>query len=712
MDQRVLPSVEIAPSSSFVEVAVNAPLSKPLLYTPNSNSLSLQRGQRVIVPLGKKRTTTGVVLGFRKQAGPYKMKSILSLDSSPPLHEEFLKWLQWISHYYLHPIGQVLALSFLPLKKKKTQDLDSSEVILSFQKNLSLSSNVKDISLNEEQTKCIQQIRKTQNFKVHLLYGVTGSGKTEVYLSLIESTLKQGKKALVLVPEISLTPQLLRVFSFRFPNQIAILHSSLRPQEKRSMWKAVLKGERKVLIGARSALFCPLHPLGLIVVDEEHEGSFKQSSQFKYHARDTAIMLAKFYNCPIVLGSATPSMESWKKTEEKKYELHKIKKRIFSSSLPQIHIVDMRKEKRTPDKMQERKKIEKQVRKKESKKISSLPSWMSDFLYKKLCENLSKKEQSALFLNRRGMASLSFCQNCGYVFECPNCAVHLTLHQSKELICHYCDYIESSSETCPKCKKALIKALGLGTEKIEKDLKKLFPHIKTLRADRDEVSSIRDLELMIQNMEKKDQVDILIGTQMIAKGLNFPYLTLVGFVLADIGFNLPDFRASEKSFQLITQMSGRPGRFSRQKSQVIIQAFNPHHISLVFAQENNYEDFAKEELSYRKRLQYPPYGRLALFKVQGSDEKITKKASTVLKETSLKVKKYEMAFSSLQVLGPSPSPLSKLKGKYRFHLLVKALSPFELNAFCEKLSYEFETKKKNQKLKVQLTVDIDPVHML
>ena len=694
-----------ASKSCFVEVAVNAPLSKPLLYMPLKESYPLQRGQRVLVPLGKKRTTTGVILGFKKHAGPYKMKSILSLDQeSPPLPKEFLKWLEWISHYYLHPIGQVFALSFLPFNKKKSlifNPLSSKTKPLLQDKLKKTNQTHKKIVLNEEQKKCLHEIRQSKNFKIHLLYGVTGSGKTEVYLSLIEDTLKRGKKALVLVPEISLTPQLLRSFSLRFPNQVSVLHSSLKASEKRTTWKAILRGEKQVLIGARSALFCPLHPLGLIVVDEEHEGSFKQSTKLKYHARDTAIMLAKFYDCPILLGSATPSMESWKKATDNKYKLHKIKKRIFSSFLPQIQIVDMRKEKQS-----------KKKKKNSQKSLPSIPPWMSDLLYAKLCENLSKKEQSALFLNRRGTASLSLCQSCGHVFECPNCAVYLTLHQPNTLLCHYCEHKEELSKICPKCKKTLIKALGLGTERIEKDLKQLFPHIKTLRADRDEVSGIEDLELMIEKMEKKDQVDILIGTQMIAKGLNFPYLTLVGFVLADIGFNLPDFRASEKSFQLITQMMGRPGRFFQKDSQVIVQTFNPHHISLVFAKEHNYEGFAGKELSYREKLHYPPYGRLALFKIQGANEKLTEEASKDLRKKAMEIKETTPSFSSLQILGPSPSPLSRIKGKYRFHLLVKALNPFDLNSFSQALAHEFEERKKTEKSKVQILLDIDPVHML
>lgn len=766
MDQRILLSTEVKSStfskkssvSSFVEVAVNAPLTNPLLYSmPQNSSFSLpQRGQRVLVGL-KKRFITGVVVGYGRKSGDYEIKEIVSLDSeSPPLPELFLKWLEWLSEYYIHPLGQVLALSFFPFKKQKGTNsfpvkIKNEETkTFSFEKKMDSHFIQKEVSLNEEQKKCVQDIQKSQGFKTHLLYGVTGSGKTEVYLSLIRDTLKKGKKALILIPEISLTPQLVQSFSFRFPNQVAVIHSSLTQREKILVWKAVLKGERKILIGARSALFCPIYPLGLIVVDEEHETTFKQSEKLKYHARDAAIMLAQFYQCPIVLGSATPSMESWKKAKENKYKLHRMKNRVLSASLPQTYTVDMRREKKMRDiekekqKIAQREKERKEKRekfkvwsqfrnrktkfqnenKREKKKEnifsegnqikgetkSALPIWMSHLLYQKLTQNLEKKEQSVLFLNRRGTAHLSLCQSCGHVLECPNCSVPLTLHQHQQFLCHYCHHTEALNESCTQCQNGVIKPLGLGTEKIEKDLKELFPHIKTLRADRDEISSYKELEALIRNMEKEGQIDVLIGTQMIAKGLNFPFLTLVGFVLADIGFNLPDFRASEKSFQLITQMSGRPGRFFQKESQVVIQTFNPRHASLVFAHSNNYEGFAHQELSHRSHLHYPPYGRLVLFKIQGAHQKKTEKIVNQVGKRAHQIKdKHQSLYSSLQILGPSPSPLFRLRGKHRFHLLIKSLDGFHLRAFSKELLSYFDSHRKSG---VQVQVDVDPVHML
>ena len=698
----------------FFKVAVNAPIWNPLIYSFQKTPLTSfpQRGERVIVPLGKKRTITGVVIEssskpFEDNLQPknpktknYQIKDIISIDrASPKLPEPFLKWLEWLSEYYIYPIGRVLSLSFLPVEKKKEKknSLTSSHP---YPNPTSLvSTQPSSLKLTHEQKTCLNEIQRFKGFKTHLLYGVTGSGKTEVYLSLLEKVIEKGKKSLVLVPEISLTPQLVRIFSHRFPNQVAVLHSNLTMKEKKLEWKSLLKGEKHLLIGARSALFCPLYPLGLIIVDEEHESGYKQSEKLKYHARDAAIMLAKISNCQIVLGSATPSMESWRKIKEKKYELHQMKKRVHFQTPPEIHVIDMRKEKQ--------KRREKILNK---EPLSSLPFWMSSFLFTKLKENIRKKEQSILFLNRRGTAPLSLCQNCGYTFECPNCAVHLTLHGDNQFICHYCNYTKPFNQKCPQCQSEKIKPLGLGTKRIEKDLKDLFPDVKTARADRDEISSKNKLETLIQDMEKKHNIDILIGTQMIAKGLHFPYLTLVGFVMADISFNLPDFRSSEKNFQLILQMSGRPGRSFDQKAHVVIQTFNPQHMSVVFAQKNDFEGFTEKELSHRKALNYPPYGRLASFRIQGTNFELTKKRSEDLGKRAQRIKEANPLFySSLQILGPSPAPLTKLKNQYRFHFLIKGPNANCIHSFCHELLFQIDTRKN---FKIHPQVDIDPIHML
>jgi primosomal protein N' (replication factor Y) len=332
-----------------------------------------------------------------------------------------------------------------------------------------------------------------------------------------------------------------------------------------------------ILVGARSALFCPLPNLGLIVVDEEHEPSFKQEEKLKYNGRDSAIMLGKMVKCPVLLGSATPSLESWAHAQTGRYHLHTLTRRVADRSLPQLTMIDLRAE---------------------EKKNTDLPTWMTDRLHAELVQTYESGKQSALFLNRRGVAPLVLCESCGFVHECPNCDISLTLHQHSHLICHYCDYHENFKESCPSCKEGEMKAVGLGTEQIEKDLKRLFPQATVARADRDEVQNRHDLEELIRAMES-GETDFLVGTQMIAKGLDFPNLQMVGLVLADIGFNIPDFLSPERSFQLITQVSGRAGRHVKpgeEPGQVLIQTYNPDHPSLVAAMKGDFASFAAETM--------------------------------------------------------------------------------------------------------------------
>lgn len=665
-------------------VAVDAPLYSALTYL-SSTEFEPQRGQKVTVPLGR-RKASGVLLGPESKQSAMTLRSIESLDAElPSLPEAHLQWLEWLAQYYYYPIGSVVHLAYPPLKKKSPRKSSRPPVIPQLAQESPL-------ALTPEQAQCFESIRQhLKGFSTHLIYGVTGSGKTEVYLQILQEVLESGKSGLVLVPEISLTPQLIQRFAKRFGNQIAALHSQLTDRERTNQWWEVNEGKKKILIGARSALFCPIPNLGMIIVDEEHEPSFKQDEKLKYHGRDAAIMLAKAHQCPILLGSATPSLESWKNAQDGKYQLHRLKNRVEDRALPNIEIIDLRKSKG-------------------EEKPKHIPFWLSEQLYQRMIENLESQNQVALFLNRRGMAQVVLCPSCGYSYECPNCDINLTLHGSSHLICHYCDYHENLKSTCPDCREGEIKASGLGTELVEQDLRKLFPDKKIARADRDEIQSRLEMEQLISDMES-GEIDILIGTQMIAKGLDFPKLKLVGLLLADVGFNFPDFRATERSFQLITQMSGRSGRHIKKgesPGEVIIQTYNTEHDSLLFAQKHDFEGFAEKELMHRTQLHYPPIGKLLSFRIQGTQlDKVQLTCQRLLKRAQHLKQKFT-PYLGLEILGPAQAPLTKLRGQFRYHFLVKASQAQTLNAFARQILSDPSWIEGG----TRILIDVDPIHLL
>ncbi len=673
-----------------VQVAVDAPFLEPLTYLQNSDCL-VTRGDIVNVPLGK-RNIKGFVISEPKiqsaEDSKYKLKEIISIDPEwPKLHDPFLKWLEWIAEYYIHPLGQVIQLSFPPLNKTvQKRKSNRPPVVPELAKT-------KIPNLTVEQKKCVDQILVDQQFSVHLIHGVTGSGKTEIYLRLFEKCISENKKGIFLVPEISLTPQLVNRFVERFGDQVAVLHSQLTDRERTNQWWEIIEGEKKILIGARSALFCPVKNLGLVVVDEEHESSFKQDEKLKYHGRDCAVMLGKFSDCPVILGSATPSLESWKNAVDKKYVLHSLLMRVADRPMPDIEIVDLRLEKDNPQ------------------RPHILPFWLSNSLYQKMVVAIENKEQVALLLNRRGMANLIFCQDCGYSADCPNCDISLTLHAKSHLVCHYCDYHQNYNLKCPGCAGGELSALGLGTELIETDLKKLFPDSVIARADRDEIQNRQDMEDLISDMES-EKINILIGTQMIAKGLDFPKLNLVGLVLADVGFNLPDFRATEKSFQLITQMSGRSGRHVTELSsagKVIVQTYNPDHESLTFSKNHDFLGFVQNELTARSPLSYPPYQKMISFRIQSMSQELAQNTVQLIKTRALTLQqKFSDHFKDVQILGPAAAPLAKLKNNYRYHMIIKSEKSSLLNLFARRILAD----QKWIPSKVKLVVDVDPVNLL
>jgi primosomal protein N' (replication factor Y) len=692
--------MSLASNSALWRVAVEAPVPEAFTYRLPENLSQhphAKRGGSVVVPLGK-RQVAGVLLAPATDPGKFTLKDVVAINEERPLlPEAFVQWLEWLSRYYIHPIGQVAEMAFPPLsrttKERKSHKAPIAPAV----------EPVKPPTLTEEQARVIADIQSSSGFHVHLVHGVTGSGKTEIYMRLLEEVVNRGQCGIVLVPEISLTPQLIDRFSRRLGSAVAVIHSHLTPREKTNQWWAMIGapdgksgesgGTKQILIGARSALFCPIKNLGMIVIDEEHESSFKQDEKLKYHARDAAIMLAKFSGCPIVLGSATPSLESWHNAQNGRYRLHQLKARVADRLLPQIEVIDLRAER-------EHRKI--------TGRDDEIPHWMSNSLLHALHETLDKGEQAALFLNRRGVAQSVFCPSCGHVPECPNCAVKLTLHGKSHLLCHYCDYHETMTEHCRDCTEGEPKPMGTGTEMIETDLARLFPGKRIARMDRDEISTREDLECMIREVENRE-VDLLVGTQMIAKGLDFPGLTLVGLVLADVAFNLPDFRAAERAFQLLTQVAGRSGRhLDEGTGRVIIQTYNPDHPSIMFTCAHDYEGFARFDLSFREMVHYPPYWRLASFRIQGLDVEKVKQTAKSLRARAEALQHRNEKFGIIEVLGPAQAPLAKIRNNHRWQLLVKGPDAVLLGVFCRQIMANQDWVP----AQVKVAVDIDAVHLL
>lgn len=545
------------------------------------------------------------------------------------------------------------------------------------------------LPLVEPQARALEEIKSGIDFgqfSTILLHGVTGSGKTEVYLQAIEYLLAKNsgsvrKQAIFLVPEISLTPLLVNRFLSRFGNRIAILHSRLSAGERFDEWQRIRKGELDIVIGARSAIFAPVPNLGLIIVDEEHDPSYKQDELApRYNGRDVAVMRAKIEKALIILGSATPSLESFYNTQQGKYKLITLKERIDQRELPQVYILDMRKE------------------------IQESPRIFSSQLEQAIESRLKRNEQILLFLNRRGFATFFLCRECGFVYYCPRCSVTLTYHVPAErLLCHYCDFSKMAPRTCPECASSEVGYYGIGTQKVEKEVLLLFPHARVARMDRDTMTqkgSHRDILTRFENRE----IDILVGTQMIAKGHDFPYVTLVGIIAAETILHLPDFRAGERTFQLLTQVAGRAGRGSL-PGEVFVQTFTPFHYAITTAQTHNYARFYEKELHFRQHLRYPPFSRVVNVLLQGQDEDFTEMLARKL-AGYLRAQKPE----EIILLGPTAAALAKLRGKYRYQILLKSPNSATLRSF---VGEGIETFRKIESVKdVRISVDVDPVNLL
>jgi primosomal protein N' (replication factor Y) (superfamily II helicase) len=544
--------------------------------------------------------------------------------------------------------------------------------------------------LNEDQKKSLEEISRalsSRKFAPFLLHGVTGSGKTEVYLRAIEAAVSQGSHAILLVPEIALTAQSVAYFQSRISFPMAILHSGLSPGERYDEWRRVKRGLVKLVIGARSAIFAPLDRLGLVIVDEEHDPSYKQEEKLRYHARDLSLVRGKMENAVVVLGSATPSMESYRNAMEKKFQYLSLPRRIDDRPLPEIQVVDMRLE---------------------SGKEKERPIF-SRALEEALHQNAERGEQALLFLNRRGFSSFSLCRDCGYVYQCPNCSVSLNYHLTdKSFRCHYCDFSLQALERCPKCSSLRLQLFGVGTQRLEEELKRKLPHIPVGRMDRDTMTR-SSLYQKILGRVRRGELNLLIGTQMITKGHDLPRVTLVGVLAADLSLNIPDFRAGERTFQLLTQVAGRSGRGAL-PGKVIIQTYNPLHYSIQMAKTQDFGPFYQQEAQFRKEMDYPPFTRLVNLRVEGNSESRVNQRTEELGKIAARLCKDKRYSGQIEVLGPASAPLSRLKGKHRCQMLLKGRNWNLLHELTERIVEKME--RDHLLPGVKLIVDVDPVNML
>ncbi len=572
--------------------------------------------------------------------------------------------------------------------KKELENISSSSLKTLLKKNILLEekkehyrlkyskfASVK-MQLTDDQWKVVNKVINNKN-KVYLLHGVTGSGKTEVYMEIIEYYLSLGKTSIVLVPEISLTPQMVNRFQQRFGDNIAAIHSALSDGEKYDEWRRICRGEANIVIGARSAIFAPLNNIGVIIIDEEHSDSYKQNDPNpRYNAKDIALLRGEYHNCSVILGSATPSLETMARANKGVYKLLSLTNRVNGKDLPEVNIVDMNEE------------------------MKRVKGHFSNILIENINTCLEKDEQIIILLNRRGYSSFVSCKNCGFTFKCPNCDITLTFHKSSNTMrCHYCGYGEKIYTECPSCKENSLNNLGVGTQKIEEELQNLFSKAKILRMDYDTTSKKGMHEKMIKSF-KKQEYNILLGTQMVAKGLDFSNVTLVGVINADTSLNIPDFRSSENTFSLLSQVAGRSGRGDK-AGKVIIQTFNKDHYAIEFTKTHNYLGFYNKEMIIRKQLKYPPFYYLCLIKISGKNNQY------ILNEASKIKRSLERNLTNTIILGPSTASIFKVNNIFRYNIILKYKNGKEIYLILEKI---LEHYKANCKLKVD--VDFNPSQML
>lgn len=700
-------------------------------HVPSNVEDNLLIGKRVLVPFSN-RTVEGFVLGCDAKTDDYEIKDIIKIiDDEPVLNDELINLGIYMNKKYLCPLincyqsmlpkalkagvkngGGIKKLLYVKLndnvvnadvKVKRQVEIidflkDNKEVLKSSIRSKSSLGKLiekgivleyyketyrkveteldrKEILLTKEQKLVSKTIKSYLNKQlVTLLHGVTGSGKTEVYIDVVKEVVKSGKSAIILVPEISLTPQITARFKGVFKDEIAILHSSLSDGERYDEYRKIIRKEVSVVIGARSAIFAPLNNIGIIIIDEEHSESYKQENNPRYSTLDIAVERSKTYECPVILGSATPKIESYARAKKGYYQLLELPSRVNNKPLPNVSIVDIKKE------------------------IRKGNAIFSDELRNKINDRLIKKEQVMLLLNRRGYANYLTCNNCGFVFKCPNCDITLTYHKTSGMMrCHYCGYASKKLEVCPACKEKSIKQMGVGTEKLEEKIKEEFPLAKVLRMDADATSKKGSHNKIISSFNT-GEYNVLVGTQMISKGLNFPCVTLVGVINADVSLNIPNFRSSEQTFSLLDQVIGRSGRADKE-GEAVIQTFNPDHYSIICASNHDYKSFFNHEMYVRKKLNYPPFCFITLIKISSKDFNYgigeAKKISNYLKQN----------LKNTSVLGPSIASVLKVNNNYNFSVILKYKKEEKLYYFLNQIIKIYEG---NAKIKVSL--DFDPIN--
>lgn len=572
--------------------------------------------------------------------------------------------------------GELLKREAMSVSSTSFQTLCKHNILKVYKKEVYRVKDTTDKSapfhlLNQEQKVVVDTVLKEKKFHPFLLHGVTGSGKTEVYKHLISSVLKEGKEAIMLIPEISLTPQFVEIFKKSFKDKVAIFHSRLSPGEKYDEWRKIERKEVSIVIGARSAIFAPFTNLGIIILDEEHSSSYKQENMPKYHTIDVALFRGKYHNCPVILGSATPSIESYTRAQMGIYTLLEMKNRA-SGNLPKTYLVDMRDE------------------------IKNGNFIFSSLLLKKIKQCLDNKKQCILLLNRRGYATTLNCHYCGYIDKCPHCDIPLTFHKDKKMMrCHYCGYAKFKEERCPSCKQSDLDILGTGTQKIEEELSKIFKAAKILRMDADTTTGKNDYEKIVSDF-KSHKYDILVGTQMIAKGLDFENVVLVGVLSADSSLHIPDFRSGERTYALLNQVAGRSGR-SHHTGEVIFQGFNMDHYSIQLASKHDYKGFYQEEMRIRKILKYPPYLNLSTIEIRSKSEE------NAFNESEKICKFLRKNIQDTYILGPAPSLLPKRNDYFYFKIILKYK---KIKMVRKSLIFLQEVYRKNQK--VDIDIDINP----
>ena len=727
----------------YAEIILNSEaieIDRPFTYkVPLDMEQKVKVGQMVRVPFGvRSKPVEGFILDLKEEEikVSFKIKNILSVENEEPvITEEDLKLINFLREEYLCkyidairlliPVGILKGaksksrsvivyiddnlesiknsdgyLEVINFIKRNTGKYTKSELtkehgvslyklnkliehgLIKSEKEIVFRYNTREYNkdvekkLTAEQSMAIEAIEDSEENLI-LLKGVTGSGKTEVYMRLVEKVLTEGKSAIVLVPEIALTPQMIERFKGRFGSNVVLFHSKLSDGERFDEWYRVKEGKASLIIGARSAIFLPARKLGLIIIDEEHENTYKSDQNPKYQTKEVAEFISKLKGCKVILGSATPTIESYYRAISGEMKLVELNHRIDNRPMPEMKLVDMREELRSGNK-----------------------SIFSRRLYASMQQKLEKGEQIILFLNRRGFSTFVSCRSCGYVFDCENCDISMTYHKNGFLVCHYCGKTKKQPNLCPKCGSKYVKFFGAGTERVEEEVRKYLKNAKILRMDVD-TTRAKDSHEKIYNAFKAGEADILIGTQMVSKGLDFPNVTLVGILSADMSLNLPDYRAAERSFQIITQVAGRAGR-GEKEGEVIVQTYTPEHYSLQYAKKYDYEDFYEKEFTIRAMMGYPPFGRILLINGIGKNEDELKKQMIFLGK---KVKEKAEEFGGLEVLGPTPCIIYKINENYMWQIIVKGEFSSNFSKIIKDLLYD---KANNVYNDIRVSMDINP----